>query len=61
MSTLADWVGTCTATLAPLIELIRDHLLAAERLHGDDTTVPVLAKGKTVPVLAKEKPVPGGC
>ena len=48
VSTLADWVGTCTASLAPLIELIRDHVLAAERLHGDDTTVPVLAKEKTV-------------
>ena len=24
------------------------HVLAAERLHGDDTTVPLLAKGKTV-------------
>jgi hypothetical protein len=23
-------------------------VLAAERLHGDDTTVPILAKGKTV-------------
>jgi transposase len=30
-----------------LTELIRRHVLAAERLHGDDTTVPVLAKGKT--------------
>jgi transposase len=48
VSTLADWVGTCTASLAPLIELIRRHVLAAERLHGDDTTVPVLAKDKTV-------------
>jgi transposase len=47
VSTLADWVGACTASLAPLIELIRRHVLAAERLHGDDTTVPVLAKGKT--------------
>jgi transposase len=28
--------------------LIRRHVFAAERLHGDDTTVPVLAKGKTV-------------
>ena len=46
-STLADWVGACTATLSPLVELIRAHVLAAERLHGDDTTVPVLAKGKT--------------
>ena len=34
--------------LAPLHELIRQHVLAAERLHGDDTTVPVLAKGKTI-------------
>jgi transposase len=47
VSILADWVGTCTATLAPLIELIRDHVLTAERRHGDDTTVPVLAKAKT--------------
>jgi len=48
VSTLADWVGACTTTLAPLTELIRSHVLAAERLHGDDTTVPVLAKGKTI-------------
>ena len=48
VSTLADWVGACTASLAPLIELIRRHVLAAERVHGDDTTVPVLAKDKTV-------------
>ncbi|MFL5267086.1 MAG: IS66 family transposase [Stellaceae bacterium] len=48
VSTLADWVGACTANLAPLIELIRRHVLAANRIHGDDTTVPVLAKQKTV-------------
>jgi transposase len=47
-STLADWVGACTATLSPLVELIQAHVLAAGRLHGDDTTVPVMAKGKTV-------------
>jgi transposase len=47
-STLADWVGACSATLMPLIELIGHHVLAASRLHGDDTTVPVLAKNKTV-------------
>jgi transposase len=47
VSTLANWVGACTASLAPLIQLIRRHVLAAERLHGDDTTVPVLAKDKT--------------
>ena len=48
VSTLADWVGACTAALSPLVELIRRHVLAAARIHGDDTTVPVLAKGKTI-------------
>jgi transposase len=48
VSTLADWVGACTASLTPLVELIRRHVFAAERIHGDDTTVPVLAKGKTI-------------
>ena len=46
VSTLADHVGACAATLMPLHELIKAHVFAAERLHGDDTTVPVLAKGK---------------
>ena len=48
VSTLADQVGTCTTVLQPLHALIEAHVLAAERLHGDDTTVPILAKGKTV-------------
>jgi transposase len=48
VSTIADWVGASTANLAPLMALIDDHVLAAERLHGDDTTVPVLARGKTI-------------
>ncbi|WP_445493353.1 IS66 family transposase [Rhodopseudomonas sp. RCAM05734] len=48
VSTLADQVGTCTMVLQPLHALIEAHVLAAERLHGDDTTVPILAKGKTV-------------
>jgi len=47
LSTLADQVGTCCVVLAPLIERIEAHVFAAERLHGDDTTVPVLARGKT--------------
>jgi transposase len=47
VSTLADWVGACAATLMPLVEAIRAHVFAAERLHADDTTVPVLAAGKT--------------
>src|SRR5208283_1018612 len=47
LSTLADQVGGCTAVLTPLFKRIEAHVLSAERLHGDDTTVPVLAKGKT--------------
>ena len=47
LSTLADQVGACAAALMPLYLLIEAHVLAAERLHGDDTTVPVLAKTKT--------------
>jgi transposase len=48
VSSLADHVGAGAAALAPLHELICRHVLATERLHGDDTTVPVLARGKTI-------------
>jgi transposase len=48
VSTLADQVGACTMVLQPLHALIERHVLSAERLHGDDTTVPILAKGQTV-------------
>jgi transposase len=48
VSTLADQVGACVTALRPLYGLIEAHVLSAERLHGDDTTVPILAKGKTV-------------
>jgi hypothetical protein len=47
LSTLADQVGACTHILRPLTDLIAAHVLAAKRIHGDDTTVPVLAKGRT--------------
>ena len=46
LSTLADQVGACTVALRPLHDLIEAHVMAADRLHGDDTPVPVLAKGK---------------
>ena len=48
LSTLADQVGACTTILQPLYALVERHVLAAERLHGDDTTVPILAKGQTI-------------
>ncbi len=46
VSTLADWVGAASATLMPLVEAIRAHVFAAERIHADDPPVKVLAKGK---------------
>src|SRR3954454_18762576 len=47
VSTLADWVGASTTALVPMVLAIRAHVFAAARLHGDDTTVPVLATGRT--------------
>src|SRR3982075_2903526 len=47
LSTLADQVGAGCAVLEPILRRMEAHVFAAERLHGDDTTVPVLAKGKT--------------
>src|SRR5471032_1829929 len=46
LSTIADAVGACCTVLEPLSRLLEAHVMAAERLHGDDTTVPVLALGK---------------
>src|ERR1700723_725723 len=48
VSTLADQVGACAMVSLPLHALIEAHVLAAQRLHGDDTTVPILAKGTTI-------------
>jgi transposase len=47
VSTLADWMGAISVTLQPLVDIIQAYVLAAMRLHVDDTPVPVLAKGKT--------------
>jgi transposase len=44
-STLADWVGASGRLLAPLVEVLRRHVMSAEKLHADDTPVPVLAPG----------------
>ena len=45
-STLADWVGESSALLRPLVEALRRHVLSAEKLHADDTPVPVLVPGR---------------
>lgn len=47
LSTVADAIGACCHVLDPLLRRIKAHTFAAERVHGDDTTVPVLAAGKT--------------
>jgi transposase len=44
-STLADWVGASSHLLAPLVHAVRSHVLAANKLHADDTPIPVLAPG----------------
>jgi len=45
-STLADWVGGASELLAPLIEALGRYVLSAEKLHADDTPVPVLCPGR---------------
>jgi len=44
-ATLANWVGQTSALLDPLVEALRRHVMAAQKLHADDTPVPVLAPG----------------
>lgn len=44
-STLCDWVGQAAWLLDPIVEGIRRHVFTAAKIHGDDTTVPVLAPG----------------
>jgi transposase len=45
-STLADWVGGSARLLQPLVEALRRYVTAADKLHADDTPVPVLAPGQ---------------
>ncbi|GAB1411729.1 hypothetical protein MASR1M97_04650 [Candidatus Desulfobacillus denitrificans] len=44
-STLAEWVGQSAALLSPLVEALRRHVLSGDKVHADDTPVPVLAPG----------------
>jgi transposase len=45
-STLADWVGGSARLLEPLVEALHRYVIAAGKLHADDTPVPVLAPGQ---------------
>ncbi len=44
-SLLAKWVGHSAKLLQPLVDALRLHVMAATKLHADDTPVPVLAPG----------------
>jgi transposase len=44
-STLADWGGAANALLDPLLGALEDYVMAARKLHADDTPIPVLAPG----------------
>ncbi len=45
-STLADWVGQASALLRPLVDALQEHVLSGNKLHADDTPVPVLCPGR---------------
>lgn len=45
-STLADWVGSAARLLAPLENALGRHVMAADKLHADDTPVDVLQPGR---------------
>lgn len=47
LSTLADQIGAICVAMKPIYLMIEAHVLAGDRLHGDDTTVPRLARYKT--------------
>jgi transposase len=49
LSTMADAVGSVCTALDPVLRLVESHVMAAERLHGDDTTVPVWPRAKPTP------------
>lgn len=44
-ATLADWVGAASELMEPLTEALRQYVMRAEKLHADDTPVPVLQPG----------------
>jgi len=45
-STMADWVGGSSRLLEPLVDALHRYVIAAGKLHADDTPVPVLAPGQ---------------
>jgi len=46
-STMCDWVSQVAKLLKPLVGLMHSDLIEVNKIHTDDTPVPVLSKGKT--------------
>ena len=44
-ASMGRWVGQCEALMAPLVEALHRYVIAAGKLHADDTPIPVLAPG----------------
>jgi transposase len=44
-STLAGWVGAASELMTSLVDEIRKHVMAASKIHADDTPIPVLGPG----------------
>jgi transposase len=42
---MAEWIGATQALIDPLLEALARYVLGAEKLHADDTPIPVLASG----------------
>ncbi|PVH27210.1 IS66 family transposase [Pararhodobacter oceanensis] len=45
-STLADWVGTASFHLGPVVDRLAEHLKRSSKLFMDETTAPVLDPGR---------------
>lgn len=44
-ATLAEWVGAASALVDPLLVALSKYVMSAQKLHADDTPIPVLAPG----------------
>lgn len=45
-STLADWVAGSSQLLRPLVQALHRYVISGDKVHADDTPVPVLAPGR---------------
>ena len=45
-ATLASWVGHVAQLVDPLVAALGQYVLSAEKLHADDTPIPVLDPGR---------------